>query len=164
MVRLLLLSFVTVLLATTVPATVDAQNAPARAQPNGTAAPRPAGKAPLHAAEAIEGLWVKTKEDCDDDESPNSRTTIDFAHTENGKPAPIIDRYENHCLIKERISSSKDTILSVVCYEFWDDLTRRINGSEARIKLAWGQKGRLLIDGTSYQRCNAPLKTNARSG
>jgi hypothetical protein len=129
-----------------------------------TATPTPTGKAPLHAAASIEGLWVKAKEDCDDDESPNSRTTIDLANTESGKPAPIIDRYENHCLIMERIPSSKDTILSVVCYEFWDDFTRRINGSEAKIKLAWGQKGRLLINGTSYQRCKAPLKTNERNG
>jgi len=123
------------------------------ARPKSAVSSAPTSAKSSHAVEPFEGLWVKTKEECSDDESPNSRTTIDLTNMDSGKPAPIVDRYENHCLINGRVASGNDTTLSVTCYEFWDDLTKRAAGSDAKIKLTRGQNGRLLIDGVSYQRC-----------
>jgi hypothetical protein len=129
---------------------------------NGAAGQTPTGQASLHAAEPFEGFWAKTKEECLDEESPNSRTMIDLNNIVSDKPAPIFDQYENHCLIEGRNASGNDTTLSVTCYEFWEDFTKRIEGSKAKIKLTRGRKGRLIIDGISYQRCEArPTPSNA---
>jgi hypothetical protein len=138
-----------------------AQNGPTGLQPHNAAAPAPTGQASSRAAEPFEGLWAQTKEECLDEEGPNSRTMIDLTNVVSGKPAPIFDQYENHCLIKGRIASGNDTILSVTCYEFWENFTKHIEGSEAKIKLTRGQKGLLAIDGISYQRCEArPAPSN----
>jgi hypothetical protein len=119
-------------------------------------------QASLHSAEPFEGFWAKTKEECLDEEAPNSRTMIDLSNIASGKPAPIFDQYENHCLIVGRNTSVNDTILSVTCYESWENFAKRIEGSEAKIKLTRSQKGRLIIDGISYQRCEArPTPSNA---
>jgi hypothetical protein len=115
----------------------------------------PTGQTSLRGAEPFEGFWAKTKEECLDEEGPNSRTIIDLNNMVSGKPAPIFDQYENHCLIEERNQSGNGTTLSVTCYAFWENFTKRIEGSEAKIKLTQGQKGRLIIDGIPYQRCEA---------
>jgi len=126
------------------------------------AAQTPTDRASLRAAEPFEGFWAKTKEECLDEEGPNSRTMIDLNNIVSGKPAPIFDQYENHCLIEGRNASDNDTTLSVTCYEFWENFTKRIEGNQAKIKLTRLQKGRLLIDGISYQRCEArPTPSNA---
>src|SRR5450759_1295141 len=69
---------------------------------------------------------------------------------------------ENHCLIEGRNASGNDITLSVTCYEFWENFAKGIEGSEVKIKLTQGQKGRLIIDGVPYQRCAArPTLSNA---
>jgi hypothetical protein len=103
--------------------------------------------------EPYEGLWAKTKEDCLDEESPNSRTTIDLSNTDNGKPAPIFNQYENHCLINERVAFANGTTLAVTCYEFQSDFTERREGRDAKIRLTPVRKKRLLIDDVAFQRC-----------
>jgi hypothetical protein len=87
---------------------------------------------------------------------------IDLNNIVSGKPTPIFDQYENHCLIEGRNASGNDITLSVTCYEFWENFAKGIEGSEVKIKLTQGQKGRLIIDGVSYQRCAArPTLSNA---
>ena len=153
-------ALLTLLLLTLAP-TVHAQTGPTGSRPKSAASPAATDQTSSRTAEPFEGRWAKTKEECSDDESPTSRTTIDLTNMDNGKPAPIIDRYENHCLINGRVASGNDTTLSVTCYEFWDDLTKRTAGNDAKIKLTRGQKGRLMIDGISYQRCEArPTPSN----
>lgn len=58
--------------------------------------------------EAFEGLWAQTKEECLDEESPNSRTLIDLNNLEDGKRAPLFDRYEYHCRIEDRAIAGGD--------------------------------------------------------
>jgi hypothetical protein len=126
------------------------------------AAQAPTGQASLRATESFEGIWAKTKAECLDDEGPNSRTMIDLSNTVNGTPERIFDQYENHCLIAGRNASGNDMTLSVTCYEFWENFTKRIEGRAAKIKLSRAQKGRLTIDGIPYQRCEARSGDPAR--
>src|ERR1700674_2992888 len=45
--------------------------------------------AAVGAAETFEDLWAQTKEECLDEEGPNSRTLIDLSNVVRGKPAPL---------------------------------------------------------------------------
>jgi hypothetical protein len=109
----------------------------------------PSSKAPF------EGLWAQTKEECLDEDGPNSRTYIDLNNLEDGKPTPLLDQYENHCVIENRVSTGGEIHLDVTCFEFWEYFNKRTNGVKAMIKLSPKSDGRLMIDGRQYQRCEA---------
>jgi hypothetical protein len=117
---------------------------PAKAQsPNKTAS----------SAEPFEGLWAQTKEECLDEEGPNSRTLIDLRNVVGGKATPIFDQYENHCLIDRRSVLGSNSTLEVTCFEFWEDFRKGTGGHKTIVKLSPGRHGSLGIDGQSYQRC-----------
>jgi len=107
------------------------------------------------AAEPYEGAWVTNLQDCGDDDGLTSLTVIDFKFDFDGKPVPMVDRYENHCRIEKKTSVGNDTTLSVTCFEFQDDLRRNINGEKATLKLSLASKDMLKIDGKPYLRCPA---------
>jgi hypothetical protein len=112
--------------------------------------------------EAYEGLWVQTKKDCLDDDGPNSRTLIDLGNVVDGKLTPIFDQYENHCRIEEKTKSGNVTTLTLTCYEFWQYLSENKEGSPAAIVISLEQKGRIRIDGKSYQLCKPIAALNAK--
>jgi len=113
----------------------------------------------LHAAEAFEGLWAQTKEECLDEEGPSSKTLIDLANVIRSKPTPIFDQYENHCRIERKSVLGNSTTLAVTCFEFWEEFMGGSGGRETIIQLSPGQEGSLLIDGQKYERCEATLVT-----
>jgi hypothetical protein len=106
---------------------------------------------------SFEGTWAKTKQECHDDDGPNSKTLVDLGNVVDGKPEPIIDQYENHCLVESRKVIGDSTIFSVTCYEFWENLEKLIEGRKATIKLSASPRG-LKIDGKMHQRCEAALR------
>ena len=110
----------------------------------------------LRAAESSDGLWAKTKEECLDKESPDSKTFIDLSKAIGGKPAPIVDHYEDHCRVDGKTVVGDVVNVSVTCFEFWDDFKKDFEGRKTTIKLSPGKNGTLKIDGKSYLRC----KTN----
>jgi hypothetical protein len=110
---------------------------------------------------SFEGLWAKTTEECLDDDVPNSRTLIDLTTVVDGKPTPIFDQYENHCLIDFKSAAGEKTSLNVTCFEFWESFTKRVGGEKRIIKLSPGGNGRLVIDGESYVRCEAKRSSSA---
>jgi hypothetical protein len=103
--------------------------------------------------EAFEGLWAQTKDECLDEESPTSKTLIDLNNLEDGKPAPLFDRYEHHCRIEDRANAGGDTSLTATCFEFWDDFLKGTDGIKTSIKLSLKRDGTLVIDGKKFQRC-----------
>jgi hypothetical protein len=105
------------------------------------------------AAERFEGLWAKTKEECLDEDGPNNRTLVDLRNVVSGKAAPIFDQYENHCLIERKNIVGNDMTLTVTCFEFWENFTKRTEGTKGIVKLTLGQKGGLKIDGKKYEYC-----------
>jgi hypothetical protein len=100
--------------------------------------------------EPFEGIWAQTKKECLDLEGPNSRTIIDLGNKIDGKPAPIIDRYENHCLIERNVSKGASTTIGATCYEFWEDLAAKRDAHAATIKLSMPRKDRLKIEDKTY--------------
>lgn len=78
---------------------------------------------------------------------------IDLDNVIKGKPAPLVDRYENHCRIDRKTPAGNGLVLSATCFEFWDDYTKGVNGSKVTIKLAPGANGTIKIDGKSYLLC-----------
>jgi hypothetical protein len=107
----------------------------------------------LRAAENFDGLWASTKEECIDDDGPDSKTLIDLGKAIGGKPAPIVDRYENHCRVDGKTTVGNGMNLAVTCFEFWDNFEKELEGRKATIKLLRGRGGTLVIDGKSYLRC-----------
>ncbi|MCK1360646.1 hypothetical protein [Bradyrhizobium sp. 199] len=108
---------------------------------------------PVLAAQPFDGLWAATKKDCRDKDGPDSKTMIDLDNVIKGKPAPLVDRYENHCRIDRKTPASDGLVLSATCFEFWDDYTKGVNGSKVTIKLAPGATGTIKIDGKPYVLC-----------
>ena len=108
---------------------------------------------PVFAAQPFDGLWASTKKDCRDNDGPDSKTMIDLDNVIKGKPAPLVDRYENHCRIDRKTPAGDGLVLSATCFEFWDDYTKGVNGSKVTIKLAPGANGTIKIDGKSYLLC-----------
>ena len=106
-----------------------------------------------HATQPFDGLWATTKSDCPDHDGPDSKTFIDLDNIVDGKPAPLVDRYENHCRIDRRTPSGNSLVLTATCFEFWDDYTKGENGQKVTIKLAPGPKDTIKIDGKPYLLC-----------
>jgi hypothetical protein len=107
------------------------------------------------ATEPYEGAWVTNLQDCGDDDGFTSLTVIDLKFDFDGKPVPMVDRYEYHCRIEKKASVGNDTTLSVTCFEFQDYLRQNINGEKATIKLSVASKDMLKINGKLYRRCLA---------
>ena len=78
------------------------------------------GDAASQAAENFDGLWARTAKDCRNKEGPDSKTLIDMSKPIGGKPAPMVDQYENHCRIDRKTGVGDGINLSVTCFEFWD--------------------------------------------
>jgi hypothetical protein len=130
--------------------------------PNATTNKTDATRARLSATQPFEGLWAQTKEECLDEDGPNSRTLIDLGNVVSGKATPIFDQYENHCRIERKTAFDDGTVLTVTCFEFWEEFTKNSGGSKATIKLSPKREGGLAIDGKTYQRCEAqPSSSNA---
>ena len=66
---------------------------------------------------------------------------------------PMVEQYENHCIIDKKSTAGSDTTLTATCYEFWNDFKKKVNGTKATIKLSLVSKDALKIDGKAYQRC-----------
>jgi hypothetical protein len=109
----------------------------------------------LRAAETFDGLWAKTTKDCRNKEGPDSKTFIDSSKPIGGKPAPMVDQYENHCRIDRKTTVGDGLHLAVTCFEFWDDFKKGTDSRKAIIKLAPGSNGTIKIDGESYLKCKA---------
>lgn len=101
----------------------------------------------------FEGLWALTKEECLDEEGPNSRTMIDLRNLVDGKPVPLFDQYENHCRIEKRADAGGETTLSATCFEFWEYFAKGTDGVKTSIKLLPKPDGSLVIEGKTYWRC-----------
>ncbi|MBR1122561.1 hypothetical protein JQ628_13625 [Bradyrhizobium lablabi] len=107
-----------------------------------------------HAAEPYEGAWVTSPKHCSDKaDGPNSLTVIDLKVDLNGKPMPMVEQYEHHCVIDSKSTSASDTTLKATCYEFWDDYKKKVNGTKETIKLSVVSKDQLKINGKQYRRC-----------
>ncbi len=83
------------------------------------------------AAESFDGLWARTAKDCRNKEGPDSKTLIDMSKPIGGKPAPMVDQYENHCRIDRKTVVGDGINLSVTCFEFWDYFNKNIEPRKA---------------------------------
>lgn len=108
---------------------------------------------PAFGEQPFDGLWASTKKDCRDSDGPDSKTMIDLDNVIKGKPAPLVDRYENHCRIDRQTPAGDGLVLSATCFEFWDDYNKGTNGSKVTIRLAPGANGKIKIDGKPYLLC-----------
>ena len=106
-----------------------------------------------HAAPAFDGLWATSRKDCRDKDGPDSKTFIDLDNVMKGKPAPLVDQYENHCRVDRRTPDGDGLVLSTTCFEFWDDYNKSANGRKVTIRLSPGPKDTLRIDGKPYLLC-----------
>jgi hypothetical protein len=105
------------------------------------------------AAEPYEGAWVKALKDCGGQDGFTSLTVIDLKVNVDGKPMPMVERYEHHCFIDKKSTVGNDTTLTATCYEFWDDFRKKVGARKETIKLTLASKDALKIDGKSYRRC-----------
>jgi len=115
-----------------------------------------APKAAITLSGPFDGLWVRDKSACTD-EDDRTRTLIQFDNKIEGKLVPLFDQYENHCVIGDRHESSSEAELSATCFESWNDFTKRKDGKKTAIKLA-RIPGGMAIDGAAYSRCETNNK------
>ena len=108
------------------------------------------------AAGSFDGLWALTEKDCRNTDEADSRTFIDLSKPIGGKPAPMVDQYENHCRIDRKTAVGDGLTLSVTCFEFWDNFKKNIEPRKATFKLAPGANRTIKIDGKTYFRCKMP--------
>ena len=106
-----------------------------------------------HAAPTFDGLWATSKKDCRNQDGPDSKTFIDLENVIKGKPAPLVDSYENHCRVDRTTPAGDGLVLSTTCFEFWDDYNKGENGRKVTIRLLSGPKDTIKIDGKSYLLC-----------
>lgn len=105
------------------------------------------------AAERWEGYWAKTRGECRQSDGPDSKTMIDLRNSENGKPAPLYDQYENHCRIDSHATKGDVTTLKLTCFEFWDDYRAKKSPRRDTVRVTVLDQGKIRIDGASYIRC-----------
>ena len=79
---------------------------------------------------------------------------LDLENVIKGKPAPLVDQYENHCRVDRTTPAGDGLVLTTTCFEFWDDYTKGTNGQKVTIRLSPGPKGTIRIDGKAYLLCN----------
>ena len=112
-----------------------------------------AAQTSAHAAQPFDGLWATSRKDCRDKDRPDSKTFIDLDNFIKGKPAPLIDQYENHCRVDRKTPAGDGLVLTTTCFEFWDDYTKGAKGRNVTIRLSPGSKDTLRIDGKPYLLC-----------
>ncbi|MDP1585568.1 MAG: hypothetical protein Q8M18_19290 [Bradyrhizobium sp.] len=78
---------------------------------------------------------------------------IDLKNSENGKPAPLYDQYENHCRVDSHATKGKATTLKLNCFEFWDDYRAKKNPRRDTVAVMPVDQDRIRINGASYVRC-----------
>lgn len=105
------------------------------------------------AAERWEGYWAKTRRECRPSDGPDSKTMIDLRNSENGRPAPLYDQYENHCRIDSHATKGGVTTLKLTCFEFWDDYRAKKSPRRDTVTVTVLDQGKIRIDGASYIRC-----------
>ena len=106
-----------------------------------------------YAAKSFEGVWAETQAECLDKEGPNSRTLIDFANKDKGKPLPIFEQYEWHCKVLKVVGDDKKTTLKLRCFEFWEYLEKGTDGTDTEVVLMPESKQTLRIDSKKFVRC-----------
>ena len=112
-----------------------------------------ASKPPAVAAEKWEGYWAKNRKECRYSDSPDSKTMIDLKNSENGKPAPLYDQYENHCRVDSHATKGNVTTLKLTCFEFWEDYKAKKNSRRDTVTVTVLDQSRIRINGASYIRC-----------
>lgn len=105
------------------------------------------------AEDALKGIWALNARECAIDEGPSSRMFIDLGAREKDKPAPIVDRYENHCRVLGVNQAGASYSLRLRCYEFWDDYRANQNSSRSTMKIIVRSANALIIDGAAHVRC-----------
>jgi hypothetical protein len=105
------------------------------------------------AAETWEGLWAKTAKECRNREGPDSKTMIDLRGSENGRPAPLYDQYENHCRIDSHAKQGNLITLQLTCYEFWDDYKAKKSPRRDAVTVTPLDRQKILMNGKPYIRC-----------
>ncbi|MDB5582522.1 MAG: hypothetical protein JWR80_7698, partial [Bradyrhizobium sp.] len=105
------------------------------------------------AAEKWEGYWAKTRKECRISDGPDSKTMIDLKNSENGKPAPLYDQYENHCRIDSHATKGNVTTLKLTCFEFWDDYKAKKNPRRGTVTVTAVDQNSIRISGAAYIRC-----------
>lgn len=118
-----------------------------------TKAAAAAAKPAAPAAERWEGYWAKTRGECRHSDGLDSKTMIDLKNSENGKPAPLYDQYENHCRIDSHAAKGDVTTLKLTCFEFWDDYRAKKSPRRDTVTVTVLDRGRIRISGASYIRC-----------
>lgn len=78
---------------------------------------------------------------------------IDLKNSENGKPAPLYDQYENHCRVDSHANKGNTTTLKLTCFEFWDDYRAKRNPRRDTVTVTPVDQDRIRINGASYVRC-----------
>ena len=117
------------------------------------AAKSTAAEAKPSAAAKWEGYWAKTRRECRAGDGPDSKTLINLRNSENGKPAPLFDQYENHCRIDSHATKGEVTTLKLTCFEFWDDYRAKKSPRRDTVTVTVLDQGRIRINGASYIRC-----------
>jgi hypothetical protein len=105
------------------------------------------------AVQAWEGLWAKTAKECRNREGPDSKTMIDLNGSENGRPAPLYDQYENHCRIDSHAKRGNVITLQLTCYEFWDDYKAKKSPRRDTVAVTPLDRHNILMNGKPYIRC-----------
>lgn len=101
----------------------------------------------------IKGIWARNAKECADREGANSRTFIDLENRQNGKLAPLVDRYENHCKVLRSARDGQSYRLDLKCYEFWELYEKDEDGSAAVMTIKVLGANSLQIDGARHVRC-----------
>lgn len=123
---------------------------PASAAPKATAA---ASKPSTAAAEKWEGYWAKNRKECRYGDGPDSKTMIDLKNSENGKPAPLYDQYENHCRVDSHATKGNAITLKLTCFEFWDDYRAKKSPRHDTVTVTVLDRNNIRINGAAYIRC-----------
>jgi hypothetical protein len=100
-----------------------------------------------------EGLWATSRDDCLDEEGPNSRTFIGRKNSDSGRRARLFDQYENHCRIDSYSKKGAVTTMNLSCFEFWENYKRKANARRSTIILEPVNQETLLINEMVYVRC-----------
>jgi hypothetical protein len=115
--------------------------------------PGAATPASAAAAEKREGYWAKTRKECRYSDGPDSKTMIDLKNSENGKPAPPHDQYQNHCRVDSHATKGNVTTLQLTCFEFWDDYRAKKNPRRDTVTMTMVDQNNIRINNAAYIRC-----------
>jgi hypothetical protein len=112
-----------------------------------------AAQTPSRAGQPFDGLWATSRKDCRDKDGPDSKAFIDLDNVIKGKPAPLVDQYENHYRVDRKTPAGDGLVLTTTCFEFWDDYNKGANGRKVTIRLSPVPKDTLRIDRKPYLLC-----------